>query len=100
MNNGRSQNQFSGRQGIEEALKRLNAKMVYAGMEPVELVSCGGASLNLMGWVSRSTSDVDIICEAQVDWLLSRKTSRDFRRKLKDVLDRIGHEKLAERLQG
>ncbi len=210
MNNSRSESQFSGKRGIEEALKRLNAKMVYAGMEPVELVSGGGASLNLMGWVSRSTSDVDIICMAQVgakgkvklkpekplppqfialvaevgrelglkeewlnfgpaplvefglplglerrlkrksfgrcltlhlasrldqihlkiyatmdpktrlethlgdlldlepteaetqaavDWLLTRKTSRNFRRKLKDALDRIGHEKIAERLQ-
>jgi hypothetical protein len=210
MDNGRIQNPFSGKQGIEEALKRLNAKMVYAGMEPMELVSCGGASLNLMGWVSRSTSDVDIICaakvdaqgkvtlqpemvlppqfselvaevgqelgikpewlnfgpaplvefglpsglearlqrksygkclalhlvsrldqihlkiyatmdpktrlethlgdlldlepteveaQAAVDWLLSRRTSREFRRKLLQVLDRIGHEKLAERLQ-
>ena len=210
MNNSKSPGQFSGKQGIEEALKRLNAKMVYAGMEPTELVSCGGASLNIMGWVSRSTSDVDILCmahvnakgqvklkpkeslppqfmalvaevgrelglneawlnfgpaplvafglplglerrlkrksygrclalhlisrldqihlkiyatmdpktrleahlgdllylepteeetQAAVDWLLSRKTSRDFRRKLKDVLDRIGHEQLAEKLQ-
>lgn len=210
MNNDSSKGQFSGKQGIEGALKRLNVKMVYARMEPVELVSCGGASLNLMGWVSRSTSDVDIICaalvdangkvkllpgiplspkfteliaevghelgineewlnfgpaplmefglpsgledrlkrlsygpclalhmvsrldqihlkiyatmdpktrmethlgdlldlepteaeaQAAVDWLLSRKTSRDFRGKLKQVLDRIGHEKLAERLQ-
>jgi hypothetical protein len=40
--------------------------MVYSELEPVELVSCGGASLNLMGWVSRSTSDVDIICVAEV----------------------------------
>ncbi len=200
---------FTGKSGIEEALKRLNAKMVYAGLAPVDLVSCGGASLNIMGWVSRSTSDVDIICvahvnakgkvhlqpekvlparfaklvadvgremdikemwlnfgpaplvkfglptglcqrlkrkkygrcltlhmisrldqvhlkiyavmhpktrmethlgdlldlkpterEAQlaVDWLKGRKTSADFRRKLKDVLDRIGHEKLAEQI--
>jgi hypothetical protein len=210
MNNDSTDQPFSGKQGIEEALKRLNAKMVYAGMEPVDLVSCGGASLNLMGWVSRSTSDVDIICVAHVDakgkvklqpgkvlpaqftklvaevghemgirqewlnfgpaplvdfglppglegrlkrkrfgqclalhlisrldqihlkmyatmdaktrlethlgdllelepkeaearaaadWLLSRKTSPAFRRKLKQVLDRTGHEKLAEQLQ-
>ena len=44
MNNSKPEGQFSGKQGIEEALKRLNAKLV------------------------------------------------------KDVLDRIGHEKLAERL--
>jgi hypothetical protein len=66
MNKDKVSGQFSGKSGIEEALKRLNAKMVYAGLEPVELVSCGGASLNLMGWVSRSTSDVDIICVAEV----------------------------------
>jgi len=41
--------------------------MVYEEMETLELVSCGGASLNLMGWISRSTSDVDVICAAQVD---------------------------------
>lgn len=67
MNKGRARNALSGRQGIEDALERLNAKMAYAGMEPVELVCCGGASLNLMGWVARSTSDVDIICAARVD---------------------------------
>lgn len=210
MNNFLDQGQFSGKLDIEEALKRLNARMVYAGLDPLELVSCGGASLNLMGWVSRSTSDVDILCVAQVevtgkvkllpgeplpprfiglikevgqemgideewlnfgpaplmefglppgledrltrrsfgpclalhmvgradqihfkmyatmdpktriethlgdlldleptegeaqaavDWLLTHKTSPDFRHKLKQVLDRIGHEKLAARLQ-
>ena len=67
MNNGTLFGGFTGKTGIEEALKRLNAKMVYAGLEPVDLVSCGGASLNIMGWVSRSTSDVDIICAAHVD---------------------------------
>jgi len=210
MNNDRTRNLFLGKQGIEKALKRLNAKMVYADMEPLELVSCGGASLNLMGWVARSTSDVDIIgsarvgakgkvklqpegplpaqftelvgevgrelgirqdwlnfgaaplvqfglplgfehrlkrrrfgrclalhlasrldqihlkvyaamdpktrlethlgdlldlepteaeAKAVVDWLLGRMTSPAFRRKLKQVLDRIGHEKLAQTLQ-
>jgi hypothetical protein len=57
MNNDSQEGRLSGKKGIEEALKRLNAKMVYAEMEPMELV------------------------------------------KLKQVLDRIGHEKLAERLQ-
>lgn len=209
MNKDGANQGFSGKAAIESALKRLNAKMVYAELKPVELVSCGGASLNLMGWVSRSTSDVDILCAAQVtakgkvclvpgtalpsrfgelvaevghelglrdewlnfgpaplldfglpagletrlkrksygrclalhvisrldqihlklyaamdpktriethlgdlmdlepteaeagvavDWLLTRKTSADFRRKLKQVLDRIGHEKLAQKL--
>ncbi len=207
MNKDITNGDFSGKQGIDEALKRLNAKMVYAQIPPLELVICGGASLNIMGWVTRSTSDVDIIClarvgpkgnvklvpgerlpahfthmvaevgwelglkeewlnfgpaplmqfglppglenrlkhksygkclklhlisrwdqihlkiyaamdpktrieihlsdlldlepmeketKAAVDWLLKRKTSPQFRKKLKEVLDRIGHEKLAE----
>ncbi len=35
---------------------------------------------------------------AAVDWLLKRKTGADFRLKLKKVLDRIGHERLAENI--
>jgi hypothetical protein len=68
MKKGRTEvGQFSGKSDIEEALRRLNAKMVYAEMDPIELISCGGASLNLLGLVSRSTTDVDIICAAKVD---------------------------------
>jgi len=52
---------FNGRESIEEALRRLNERLVYAEFEPLSLVICGGASLNLMGWVIRSTSDVDIL---------------------------------------
>jgi len=35
---------------------------------------------------------------AAMDWLLKRKTSADFRRKLKQILDRIGHAKLAQKI--
>lgn len=52
---------FSGRESIEAALRRLNERLVYADFKPLSLVICGGASLNLMGWVIRSTSDVDIL---------------------------------------
>jgi hypothetical protein len=38
--------------------------MVYAGMDPVELVSGGGASLNLMGWVSRDERRGHHLCGA------------------------------------
>ena len=73
MNKDEPDGQFSGKSGIEEALKRLNAKMVM-DLEPTE-------------------------AEAQtaVAWLLGRKTSADFRRKLKQVLERIGYEELAQR---
>ena len=35
--------------------------------------------------------------QAAMDWLLNRRTSKEFRHKLKEVLERIGHEQLAER---
>jgi hypothetical protein len=33
---------------------------------------------------------------AEVNWLVSRKTSADFRRKLRQLLELIGHEELAQ----
>ena len=61
-----SESQFSGRKAIESALKKLNAKMVYGQIEPVALVCCGGAALNIMGLIARSTNDVDIVAVAEV----------------------------------
>ena len=57
----RFEGKFAGKESIEDALKRLNERLVYAEIEPLSLVICGGASLNIMGYVSRSTSDVDIL---------------------------------------
>lgn len=40
----------------------------------------------------------EVEAKTAVNWLLTRETSADFRRKLKQALDRIGHEELAQRL--
>jgi hypothetical protein len=58
---------FERRSAIEEALQRLNARMVYAEMVPLELVACGGATLNLLGLISRPTVDVDILAVARLN---------------------------------
>ena len=94
MNKGRPEQTFSGKRGIEDALKRLDAKMTYAELEPLELVSCGGASLNLMGWVSRSTSDVDIICPVRVDadGRVSLQTDRPLPPRFFDLVGEVGRE--------
>ena len=94
MNKGSMYRQFSGKSGIEEALRRLNAKMVYAELEPVELVSCGGASLNLMGLVSRSTSDVDILCVAEVDSAgeVRLLPGTKFPARFADLVAEVGHD--------
>lgn len=85
---------FSGKKNIEEALKQLNAKIVYAELPSLRLVSCGGASLNIMGWVDRSTSDVDILCEATIGRggkvrLEARKTLTP---QLKKLIAEVGQE--------
>ena len=117
-----------GSEGIAQALRRLNAKLVYAEMPPVNLVVCGGAALVSLGLIRRSTSDVDVIgslpfnamdstsdsvrhlsdlldlepsedeAGAAVDWLLRRDSSDVFKQKLKQVLDRIGHERIGEKI--
>ncbi len=66
--------------------------MVYAQMEPVELVSCGGASLNLLGLVSRSTGDVDIICAVRVENGQARLMSTTLPNKFYDLVGEVGHE--------
>ena len=49
---------------IDKALKRLNSRMVYGEVAPVEIVVCGGAALIVNKLVSRSTRDVDIVALA------------------------------------
>lgn len=41
--------------------------MVYADCEPLSVIACGGAGLLMLGVISRSTSDVDLIGIARVD---------------------------------
>jgi hypothetical protein len=46
---------------MDEVLGRLNRKMVYAEIEPLHVVVCGGAALIAVGLVARATQDVDIV---------------------------------------
>lgn len=62
-----SEREFLNRASVEEALKRLNMKMVYEEMTPINMVSCGGGALNLLGLINRPTTDLDIIGLAKVD---------------------------------
>jgi len=48
-------------ENINEILSRLNQKMVYAELDPLHLVVCGGAALVAIGLVARGTQDVDIV---------------------------------------
>jgi hypothetical protein len=48
-------------ESIDEILFRLNRKMVYAELEPLNVAVCGGAALIAVGLVTRATQDVDVI---------------------------------------
>jgi hypothetical protein len=48
-------------QRIEEALTRLGETLDMDLESPLEVVVCGGAALNIAGYVHRTTTDVDIL---------------------------------------
>jgi len=75
---------------IDEALQKLNQKMVYSEVAPIEVVICGGAALLAMRLVSRTTQDVDIVAlaragEQKVELLKSRRLPKEFRRMITEI---------------
>ena len=52
---------------IDEILSRLNRKMVYAEVKPLNVAVCGGTALIAVGLVARATEDVDIIALLRVN---------------------------------
>jgi hypothetical protein len=46
---------------IKRLLMALGEKMQERGLQPVDLVVCGGAALNVLGLVCRPTRDVDVL---------------------------------------
>lgn len=56
---------FNSSDSINRALERLSALMEAECEPPVGLLVCGGAALNVLGLIRRSTRDVDVICVAE-----------------------------------
>jgi hypothetical protein len=52
---------FEGKKEIEVALAALAEQLEAEGASVIELVVCGGAALNILGYVRRPTQDVDIV---------------------------------------
>jgi hypothetical protein len=52
---------FEDKQGIEAALSALSEELLKAGVRRLEMVVCGGAALNVLGYIKRTTVDVDIM---------------------------------------
>ncbi len=52
---------LEGKREIEKILYALAEQLEVLGVRLLELVVCGGAALNVLGYVSRTTRDIDII---------------------------------------
>jgi len=52
---------FDGKGEIEKALSAFSEQLELLGVDHVEMVVCGGAGLNVLGYVQRATKDIDII---------------------------------------
>jgi hypothetical protein len=52
---------FQGKSEIEKVFMALSEQLKALGAGPLEMVVCGGAALNVLGFVRRTTKDVDII---------------------------------------
>lgn len=52
---------FEGEIEIEKALAAFSEQLEALGAGRVEMVVCGGAALNVLGYVRRTTKDVDVL---------------------------------------
>lgn len=55
---------FKGEKEIETVLMALSEQLEAEGVESLEMVVCGGAALNVLGYVERTTKDIDVIAFA------------------------------------
>jgi hypothetical protein len=58
---------FKGRKEIETILMALSEQLEAEAVKKLEMVVCGGAALNILGYVERTTKDVDVIAFASRD---------------------------------
>jgi len=52
---------FEDKQGIEAVLSAFSEQLAETGVRHFEMVVCGGAALNVLGYIKRTTVDVDIM---------------------------------------
>ena len=52
---------FDGKEEIETALRALSEQLKVEGVGRLEMVVCGGAALNVLGYVRHPTKDIDVV---------------------------------------
>lgn len=68
----------------EKTLEALSSQMEAMGLPSVELLVCGGAALNILGFIDRATKDIDVVASIEHDAKGNATT-----RKGSDALSRI-----------
>lgn len=63
---------------IDDALRRLGMRLLYADAPAVTIVICGGSALHMLGLSSRTTRDIDV-CAAVISGERSTLARLDFR---------------------
>lgn len=58
---------FKGKKEIEKILTALSEHLSEQGSPAIELLVCGGTALNVLGYVIRTTKDIDIIAYVNKD---------------------------------
>lgn len=58
---------FEGKKDIESALMALAEQLEAEGIKKLEMVVCGGAALNILEYVQRTTKDIDVIAFVDKD---------------------------------
>ncbi len=58
---------FKGKKDIETVLMALSEQLDAVGAGQVEMVVCGGAALNVVGYVQRTTKDMDVVAFVERD---------------------------------
>ncbi|MCK4646653.1 MAG: hypothetical protein KAU46_10400 [Candidatus Aminicenantes bacterium] len=58
---------FKGKKEIENVLMSLSEQLDAEGTGRIEMVVCGGAALNILEYVQRTTKDVDVIAFVNKD---------------------------------
>ncbi|HEB11593.1 MAG TPA: hypothetical protein ENI06_10325 [Spirochaetales bacterium] len=58
---------FAGKKQIEAVFQALSEQLAEKEVDELEMVVCGGAALNVLGFVKRTTQDVDVIAFVKKD---------------------------------
>ncbi len=53
--------EFTGKKDVDTALSALGEQLSAISIDVIDLLVCGGAGLHVLGMISRTTKDVDVV---------------------------------------